>query len=203
AEQRRVGAPGERPYTVLNALGIGESRVTRAPAGTGQPGVVADPVQRLVTVLAQRRGLLILDNCEHVVAAAAALADQVLADCPGIRVLVTSREPLRITGESLWPVPPLPVPPPTPAPDPEGSAAMPGPAAPDELAPVGGTESSEIAGYASVRLLADRAAAVRPDFRVDEDNAGDVARICRALDGMPLAIELAAARLRSLSAAQL
>src|SRR5215469_16182090 len=189
-----VTDPDELPYTVLHALGIRESPVSRAPAGTGQPGVVADPVQRLVIVLAQRRGLLILDNCEHVVAAAAALADQVLADCPGIRVLVTSREPLRITGESLWPVPPLPVPPPVPMPD---------PAAPGELAPVTGTGSVEIASYASVRLLADRAAAVRPDFRVDEGNAADVARICRALDGMPLAIELAAARLRTLSAAQL
>jgi predicted ATPase len=192
-ELTQVTDPGEVPYTVLHTLGIRESPVTRAPAGTGQPGVVADPVQRLVTVLAQRQGLLILDNCEHVVAAAAALADQVLADCPGIRVLVTSREPLRITGESLWPVPPLPVPPPAPMLDP----------AADELAPVGGTGSGEIAGYASVRLLADRAAAVRPDFRVDEGNAADVARICRALDGMPLAIELAAARLRTLSAAQL
>ena len=198
-----VTDPGELPYAVLHTLGIRESPVTRAPAGTGQPGVVADPVQRLVTVLAQRRGLLILDNCEHIVAAAAALADQVLADCPGIRVLVTSREPLRITGESLWPVPPLPVPPPAPMPDPEALAAMPDPTAPGELAPAGGTESGEIAGYASVRLLADRAAAVRPDFRVDDGNAADVARICRALDGMPLAIELAAARLRTLSAAQL
>ena len=113
-------------------------------------------------------------------AAAAALADEVLAGCPGVRVLVTSREPLRITGEALWPVPPLPVPP-----------------APGD----GG--SSRIAGYASVRLLADRATAVRPDFQVDEATADDVARICRALDGMPLAIELAAARLRTLSAAQL
>jgi predicted ATPase len=197
-----VTDPDELPYTVLHALGIRESPVTRAPAGTGQPGVAADPVQRLVAVLVQRQGLLILDNCEHVVAAAAALADQVLADCPGIRVLVTSREPLRITGESLWPVPPLPVPP-APLADPEVPAPLADLDAPGEMAPVDGTRGGAIAGYASVRLLADRAAAVRPDFRVDEGNAADVARICRALDGMPLAIELAAARLRTLSAAQL
>src|SRR5262249_57996822 len=99
--------------------------------------------------------------------------DEVLASCPGVRVLATSREPLRITGEALWPVPPLPVPP----------------------APSDG--GSQVAGYASVRLLADRAAAVRPAFQVDEANAGDVALICHALDGMPLALELAAARLRT------
>ena len=179
-ELTSVEDPGEVPYAVLHALGIREAPVI-AMAGTGRPAVAADPVQRLVAVLADRRDLLILDNCEHMVAAVAALADQVLAGCPGVRVLATSREPLRITGEALWPVPPLPVPSAT---SPE---AMPG----------------MVAGYASVRLLADRAAAVRPDFTVDEANAADVARICWALDGMPLAIELAAARLRTLSAAQL
>ena len=176
-ELTQVTDPGDVPYAVLHALGIRESPVI-AKAGAGPTGGLADPAQRLVTALAKRRDLLILDNCEHVVAAAAELADEVLAGCPGVRVLATSREPLRITGEALWPVPPLPVPP-----------------APDS--------GSQVAGYASVRLLADRATAVRPGFRVDGANAADVARICRALDGMPLAIELAAARLRTLSAAQL
>jgi predicted ATPase/DNA-binding SARP family transcriptional activator len=173
-----VTDPGDVPYAVLHALGIRQSPVI-GHTGAGQIGAFGDPVQRLVAALAERRDLLILDNCEHIVAAAAALADEVLAGCPGVRVLVTSREPLRITGEALWPVPPLPVP------------------------PAPGDGGSQIAGYASVRLLADRAAAVRPDFHVDEATADDVARICRALDGMPLAIELAAARLRTLSAAQL
>jgi len=173
-----VTDPGDVPYAVLHALGIRQSPVI-GHAGAGQIAATADPTQRLVAALAERRDLLILDNCEHVVAAAAALADEVLADCPGVRVLVTSREPLRITGEALWPVPPLAVP------------------------PAPGDGGSQIAGYASVRLLADRAAAVRPDFQVDEASADDVARICRALDGMPLAIELAAARLRTLSATQL
>ena len=196
-----VSDPGEVPFAVLNALGIRESPVL-AHAGPGRLGGVADPAQRLVATLAERRDLLILDNCEHVVAAAAALADQVLAGCPGVRMLVTSREPLRITGEALWPVPPLSVPPtPAEAPDPE---------APDQIMIMNGAgpdepadDGSQVAGYASVRLLADRAAAVRPDFTVNAANAADVARICRALDGMPLAIELAAARLRMLSAAQL
>jgi predicted ATPase len=197
-----VTDPGEVPSAVLNALGIRESPVVTR-AGTGPLGALADPAQRLVAALADRRGLLILDNCEHVVAAAAALADQVLAGCPGVRVLVTSREPLRITGEALWPVASLPVPPPP--------ADMPGPRARDPVESPGGTgphetagdAASQLAGYASVRLLADRAAAVRPEFTVDAANAADVARICRALDGMPLAIELAAARLRTLSPAQL
>src|SRR5579859_5595833 len=175
-----VAEPGEVPYAVLHTLGIRDVPVITM-AAAGQPAVPADPVERLVAVLAGRKDLLILDNCEHVVAAAAALTDQVLAGCPDVRVQATSREPLRITGEALWPVAPLPVP----SAGPDGAA--------------GGL----VAGYASVRLLADRAAAVRPDFTVDETNAADVARICWALDGMPLAIELAAARLRTLSAAQL
>ena len=190
-----VTDPGDVPSAVMNALGIRESPVI-AHAGAGQLGSLAEPAERLVAALTGRRDLLILDNCEHMVAPAAALADQILAGCPDVRVLVTSREPLRIPGESLWPVSPLPVPP----------ALGPGPG---EQAPDGtgtgpaGDAGSQVAGYAAVRLLADRAAAVRPGFTVNETNAGDVARICRALDGMPLAIELAAARLRTLSAAQL
>jgi len=196
-----VTDPGDVPSAVLSALGIRESPVI-AHSGAGQITAFADPAHRLVAALAERHDLLILDNCEHVVSAAATLADQALAGCPDVRVLVTSREPLRIGGEALWPVAPLPVPP----------ATVPGGEAPGPLLPGDGTgpgkvpageAGGDIAGYAAVRLLADRAAAVRPDFTVTDSNAGDVARICRALDGMPLAIELAAARLRTLSAAQL
>jgi len=122
--------------------------------------------------------VLILDNCEHVIEAAAALAGHVLAACPRLRILATSRQPLRIDGETLCPVPPLPIPP--------------APAAP-----------VTIASYGSVRLLRDRAVAVRQDFELGEANAAAVARICRALDGMPLAIELAAVWLRTLTPAQL
>ena len=204
-----VTDPGDVPSAVMHALGIRESPVI-AHAGAGQLGSFAAPVQRLVAALTERQDLLILDNCEHVVAAAAALADQVLAGCPEVRVLVTSREPLRIPGESLWQVPPLPVPPtavPS-APGPPVGGQAPGGQAPDGTGPGSGSGpvgegGSRVAGYAAVRLLADRAAAVRPEFMVTDANAGDVARICRALDGMPLAIELAAARLRTLSAAQL
>ena len=196
-----VAEPGDVPSAVLNTLGIRQSPVI-AHTGTGQLSAVADPAQRLVAVLADRRDLLILDNCEHVVTAAATLADHVLASCPEVRVLVTSREPLRISGEALWPVTPLPVPP---LPVPGGEA--PGPLMPGEGTGPGeapaGEAGEDIAGYAAARLLADRAAAVRPEFSVTDANAGDIARICHALDGVPLAIELAAARLRTLSAAQL
>jgi predicted ATPase/DNA-binding SARP family transcriptional activator len=191
-----VTEPSEVPYAVLDALGIREAPVlTRAGAGQATP---ADPAKRLVTALGERPALLILDNCEHVIEAAAALADEVLAGCPSVRVLATSREPLRIAGEALWPVPPLPVPPVR-----AGSSGETGPGTVVHGDGQVGNGAGEVASYASVRLLADRAAAVRPGFTVNESNAADVTRICRALDGMPLAIELAAARLRTLSAAQL
>ena len=152
--------PSEVAYAVLGTLGIRE-RVISPRAG--DPG--AGPLDRLAAALADRDDVLILDNCEHVIEAAAALAGRVLAACPKVRIVTTSRQPLRIDGETLCPVPPLPVPP----------------------SPAGGPES-----YASVRLLCDRAAAVRPGFELGADNAAAVTRICRALDGMPLAIELAA-----------
>jgi len=128
-------------------------------------------------VLAAQRLVLVLDNCEHVVDAVARLAARVLADAPEVRVLATSREPLGLTGETLCPVPSLPLPPP-------------------DAGPV------DAAASPAVRLFADRAAAVRPGFAVDADTARPVVRICRALDGIPLAIELAAARVRSLTAEQ-
>ncbi|MFC4911222.1 AfsR/SARP family transcriptional regulator [Actinomadura gamaensis] len=135
------------------------------------------PLDRLADLLATRRTLLVLDNCEHVLDGVAAAADRVLAAAPEVRVLATSREPLGITGETLYPVPSLALPP-----------AGAGPATALE--------------HAATRLLADRASAVRPGFTVDETNVADLVEICRALDGIPLAIELAAARLRSLTPAQ-
>src|SRR5438876_3910104 len=168
-----VTEPAEVAYTVLDALGIREPVIARRAA---EPGT--GPLDRLAAALGDRDQVLILDNCEHVIEAAAALAGHVLAACPRLRILATSRQPLRIDGETLCPVPPLPVPP--------------APAAP-----------VTIASYESVRLLRDRAVAVRPDFEVGEASAAAVARICRALDGMPLAIELAAVWLRTLTPAQL
>src|SRR6266571_8833275 len=168
-----VTEPAEVAYTVLDALGIREPVIARRAA---EPGT--GPLDRLAAALGDRDEVLILDNCEHVIEAAAALAGHVLAACPRLKILATSRQPLRIDGETLCPVPPLPIPP--------------APAAP-----------VTIASYGSVRLLRDRAVAVRQDFELGEANAAAVARICRALDGMPLAIELAAVWLRTLTPAQL
>ncbi|MEU9832227.1 BTAD domain-containing putative transcriptional regulator [Streptosporangium sp. NPDC048047] len=159
------------PRAVLGALGLHEPGMLPAPGGA-----VPDPVVRMVAALAERRTLLVLDNCEHVVEAAAALAARLLSGCPGLRVLATSREPLGITGETLCPVPPLMLPPPD-------------------------VPAAEALGFPAVRLFAERAAAVRPGYAV-ESEADAVLRVCRALDGLPLAIELAAARLRSLTAAE-
>jgi len=120
-------------------------------------------------------GLLVLDNCEHLVAECAALAGDLLATCPGLRILTTSREPLAAAGESTWWLDGLSVPADVPAPS-----------------------AGDLAGSQAVQLFTDRARLVRPDFEVTDANAADVARLCRRLDGMPLALELAAARLRVL-----
>src|SRR5207245_1690119 len=119
---------------------------------------------------------LLLDNCEHLIDACAALADAVLSTCPDLRILATSREPLGISGEQTYPVRPLSVP------DPEQPS----------------TDSS----YESVSLFLDRAHAVLPNFVLD-DNRHAVAQLCIRLDGVPLAIELAALRLRALSPEQI
>ncbi|QXJ20401.1 tetratricopeptide repeat protein [Actinomadura graeca] len=159
---------GEVAKALLAALGLRESGML---PGSGEAPRGAE--ERLVTALAGRRVLLVLDNCEHVVAAAARLAHRLLSACPELRVLATSREALAVTGEALRPLPPL-------------------------EAPPEGTPARDMACYPAVRLFTDRAAAVRPGFEVDDGNAAAVLRICGALDGLPLAIELAAARLRSL-----
>ncbi|WP_067491398.1 AfsR/SARP family transcriptional regulator [Actinomadura hibisca] len=157
--------------TVLTAMGVPDA------VKTGETWTGTRQLDRLADVLAPRRALLVLDNCEHLVEAAAVVVDRLLAAAPGVRVLATSREPLGITGESLCHVPSLPLPP-------------------------ADADAAEALRHASVRLFADRAAAVRPGFAVDDETAPQVVAVCRALDGIPLAIELAAARLRSLTPAQ-
>jgi non-specific serine/threonine protein kinase len=158
------------PEAVAVAVGV------RGEPGRPLPALLAD-------ALRPEPRLLVLDNCEHLVGACAALADALLRACPRLRVLATSREPLGLAGETVWPVPPLPVP---------GEAAA---GAPPAL--------GELTRYAGVHLFADRAAAVRPGFALTAENAAAVAEICRRLDGLPLAIELAAARTRVLPPRQL
>ncbi|MEV5662003.1 AfsR/SARP family transcriptional regulator [Streptomyces flaveolus] len=167
-----VDDPGAVPEAVLTALGARETVLygagaeeMRAVTATDRQGTA---VERLVEHCGRRRMLIVLDNCEHVVDAAARLAEELLARCPHLTVLATSREPLGVPGELLRPVEPLPEP-------------------------------------AALRLLADRGAAARPGFRpdADEETAAACAEICRRLDGLPLAIELAAARLRMLTPRQI
>lgn len=169
------------------------------------------PAERVRAMLAGRAPLLILDNCEHVLDDVAELVDSILAAAPGARVLATSREPLALTGETLCPVSSLALPPdpgtpaaaPEPEPEPEQRAeAIDGVRAVDESLGDGSSAAEQALGYAAIRLLAERARAVRPGFRITAANVEAVTRICRALDGIPLAIELAAARLRALTAQQ-
>ncbi|MFI6296029.1 ATP-binding protein [Nonomuraea sp. NPDC050790] len=144
------------PQVMMAALGIRDGGLH--PRGEREQS----PAGRLVAALAGRELQLVLDNCEQIVGDVAALAERLLTACPGVRVLATSREPLGVTAEHLWPVRPLP---------------------PSE----------------AVRLFTDRARAVRPDFA----GGAAVESICVALDGLPLAIELAAARMRTHEAAEL
>ncbi|MBC6461173.1 BTAD domain-containing putative transcriptional regulator [Actinomadura sp. HBU206391] len=159
--------PADVPRAVVHALKLREGGRLDAPT------VPRDVTSRLAEALSGAETLLVLDNCEHLVDAAARLVEDLLGRCPRLRVIATGREPLGITGEALCPVPPLDLP----APDLGPAAAV---------------------GATSVRLFADRAAAVRPDFTVTEHNVRPVAEICHRLDGLPLAIELAAARTRTL-----
>ena len=136
-------------------------------------GLRATPSEPLATALATtlrgRRLLLVLDNCEHLLDACAALADQLLRACSELRILATSREPLRSPGEIVWQVPPLAVP--------EPSIDTP----------------EQLGRVEAVQLFIARATAARPSFALTAHNAPAVAAVCRNLDGLPLAIELAAA----------
>nr|WP_237526362.1 BTAD domain-containing putative transcriptional regulator [Streptomyces sp. SID4913] len=172
AELAPVEAPDAVPGAVLSALGLRETALLRDNSLDGTLPRT-DPVDLLVDRLGHGSRpapvLLILDNCEHVIGAAAALAETLLTRCPQLRILATSREPLAVPGESVRPVDPLPADP-------------------------------------AHRLFTERARAVRPGFDPDHEPAHDpdaVAEICRRLDGLPLAIELAAARLRLLGPRQI
>ncbi|MFG2606943.1 BTAD domain-containing putative transcriptional regulator [Streptomyces sp. NPDC048514] len=154
--------PEAVPGAVVSALGLRETVLLGGELAAGP----ADPTALLIEYCAPRSRLLILDNCEHVVGAAAALAETLLTHCPGLTILATSREPLGVPGESVRPVEPL---------------------VPEQ----------------AHRLFAERAKAVRPDAGAMLADTEAVAEICRRLDGLPLAIELAAARLRLLTPRQI
>jgi class 3 adenylate cyclase len=149
-------------YAVAKALGLAEE----------PGGALADVVSRWA---ADKRLLLVLDNCEHVVGSCATLTERLLREAPGMKVLASSREPLRIAGEVIYPVPTL--------------------GLPDSGKPE--TDPTYF-GYPAVRLFAERASAVLPSFTLHARNGKTIAEICRHLDGIPLAIELAAARVRGM-----
>jgi len=164
------------------------ARITDAglvPSAVAAPLAVKEvPRQPLVETLKNdlraKRTLILLDNCEHVVAACAELADALLHACPSLSILATSREPLGVEGEAPWRVPSLTL--------------------PDEKAP---PSIESLSQYEAVRLFIERAIAVRPNFQVTNENAPAVAQICHRLDGIPLAMELAAARTRMMTPEQI
>jgi predicted ATPase len=201
-----------RLLTLSGAGGVGKTRLALALArqreeayadgvllveldtlddGALVPGAVAEAldlralrggavVDALVAELEPLSILLVLDNCEHLIGAAAALVDSLLRGAPRLTVLATSRQPLRVPGEVLFRVPSLAIP------DPEREEA-----------------AEALSRYEAVRLFVERASAVAPGFALDEETASAVARICHRLDGLPLALELAAARVNALSPAAL
>jgi non-specific serine/threonine protein kinase len=134
----------------------------------------------LAEYLVHRDVLLVLDNCEHLIEACARLTEQLLSGCPGVRVLATSREALRVTGEIAWPVPSL--------------------ASPDPQVAV---TPAHLLTYPAAQLFVQRAQAVQPGFVVGPDNTTSVAALCAHLEGLPLALELAAARMAALSLSQI
>ncbi len=163
-------APINRPGLVVPAIALALS--TREEAGRTL-------LDSLTARLRDSEALLVVDNCEHVIDAAADVIATLLRNCRRLRILATSQTRLSVSGEATWPVPPL---------------TVPGPEVQDPQA---------AAGAESVRLFCDRAALARPGFTLNAANAAAVSDICRQLDGIPLAIELAAARVSALTAAQL
>ena len=168
-ELAQVEDPGIVGQTLASRLGV--------PDTPGQ-----DPAQAVAEYVADHQILVVLDNCEHLAGATAGLTENLLAACPALTVLATSREALGVEGEVNWQVPPLSLP---------------------RAGPGSGLTASALAASDAVKLFEQRAQLVRPSFKVSDENAAQVASICQRLDGLPLAIELAAARMRILSSAQL
>ncbi len=170
-ELAALSDPSLAPQTVASAIGLLNTG--------GRP-----PLELLTRYLAPKQALLLLDNCEHLVAACADLADALLRVCPRLQILATSREGLRLAGETTWPVPSLSVP------------SLAG----EQL---GRRSLGDLREFESIKLFVERARSVTPAFELNEQNLAAVAQLCHRLDGIPLAIELAAARTRLLPVEQL
>ena len=176
-ELAAVSDPDKLPAWVAESLRINKGQSGVGAAST--PSGAVPVIEQIADYLRKRQALLILDNCEHLIAASADFATYLLRSCPDIKILATSREGLGISGETLWQVP---------------SLEMPNRYDVEEL---GGS------GADALRLFQDRAAAVNPNFEINSETYPYVLKICRRLDGMPLAIELAAARAKSLDVARI
>jgi predicted ATPase len=180
---REVEADFAQASAFVGLASVSDARLV-APAVAAALDVGAlpgrSPLEGIADFLERRTLLLVLDNCEHVLPASAELADTLLRAAPGVTILATSREPLRVAGEVVFRVPSMAIP------DPEQLL-----------------EPEELLRYEAVQLLSERARETMPDFAVDAENAADIARICFRLDGLPLALELAAARIGALGTATL
>ena len=178
--------PGLLPHTIARRLGLAEQ-------------ALASQRDALLAYLSDRRLLLILDTCEHLIDAVAELVQAILIAAPHVTVLTSSREPLDVDGETTFPIRPLPVT------RPEGTGEEPPSFGVTDfhrgIEPGGGAETAAVGD--AVELFTRRAAAAAPGFVVTDANRADVIRLCQRLDGIPLAIELAAVRLRTLSLAEL
>ncbi|RSN27226.1 AfsR family transcriptional regulator [Amycolatopsis sp. WAC 01416] len=159
---------------VAAVLGLRDDATTASFPSSGP----VSSLERLTGALCTKQLLLVLDNCEHVTEPAAELVEQLLSTAPGLRILATSRQPLAVDGEQVWPVSPL-------------------------EPPAPGASIEAVRKSSAVRLFLARASAAVPGFELTADNADAVATICRRLDGIPLALELAATRLRALGAREL
>ncbi|MFN8496405.1 MAG: BTAD domain-containing putative transcriptional regulator [Anaerolineae bacterium] len=217
--QTALREPGHRLITLTGPVGCGKSRLAleaaRAASNSvadggawvdlsgvsgaseavdailgaveGLTGAQIESPDALARAVSAARILLVLDDCDGVVAGIRSLVRRVLQTCPNVRVLATSREAFHLRGETLWPVTLLPCPP---------TASI---WAPEHGAPHGARTPSDWLAYDSIRLFAERAAAVSPGFELTEQNAATIARICQRLEGNPLAIERAAATTRVLT----
>ena len=166
------------PTSVIELSGVEDPSIVPALVATAlsiPSDTATDPLDAIADHLADREWMLLLDTCEHVIDVVATLASRLLDAGPDVRILATSRQPIDIAGEVTWPVPLL------------------------QLPDAGRTRATEVGAAAAVRLFVERARASNPTFELDDDNAGAIADICTALDGLPLAIELAAARTGVLS----
>ncbi|MFC6008863.1 BTAD domain-containing putative transcriptional regulator [Angustibacter luteus] len=190
AELAPVNDPDSIALAVLDGIGVRDVRLLEQRRAERPP---REARNRVLDTLSTAECLLVLDNCEHVIEAAASLVADLLGHCPRVRVIATSREPLGIDGETVYPLTPLALP-----------EASPDPGSPrdEALALLSPAQVEALAAVPSVQLLLDRARAAGAPLRLDADTLPDVVRIVRRLDGLPLAIELAAARLRVLSLAE-